>query len=73
MNPRTGKSSSRSLAYSEVVWGLSTRGFSKNAKNSIKTTQKLHLILDAAKAFERVARRTGGSTSTSADVDVEDE
>ena len=73
MNPHTGKSSSCSLAYSEVVWGLSTRGFSKNAKNSIKTMQKLHLILDTAKAFKRVAQQTGSSTSTSADVDVEDE
>ena len=35
--------------------------------------QKLHLILDAAKAFKRVAQQTGSSTSTSADVDVEDE
>ena len=72
-NPRTGKSSSRNLAYSEEVWGAVTRGFSQGAKSKISDVAKLQRIVGAAKAFEKVTRRTGSSNATSTEVNLQEE
>ena len=72
-NPCTGKSSTRALAFSEPAWGAATRGYSMNAKKSIKNAQKLKLIVTAAKSFEKVTQRTGSSNATSAEVKLQEE
>ena len=72
-NPRTGKSSTRALAFSEPAWGAATRGYSTNAKKSIKNAQKLKLIVTAVKSFEKVTWRTGSSNATSTEVELQEE
>jgi hypothetical protein len=70
VNPASGKKATRSLAFSDEGWGRVTRSYLTSIKNL--THDQLTVIFDDAKQFAK-AVRPGGSKSSQAEMDPEDE